>query len=54
MLLLDNDECATDENECDLKVSSCSNTDGSYECVCLEGYEMNEDRNVCEGRNIQT
>ena len=36
---LDSDECASEEvNECDPK-ALCTNTEGSYVCRCLKGYE---------------
>ena len=38
-LPLDVDECATkDTNECDSN-AGCSNTEGSYVCRCLKGFQ---------------
>lgn len=37
---LDIDECARDSDNCDLN-ANCVNTQGSFECVCREGYEGN-------------
>ena len=38
-LNIDTDECASSEkNECDTN-ALCTNTDGSYVCRCLRGYE---------------
>ena len=39
------DECA-DPTACDLNVSVCNDTDGSYECQCKDGYTTNGD-NTC-------
>ena len=35
---LDNDECSLNTSECDPN-ANCSNTLGSYECVCRAGFE---------------
>lgn len=29
----------------------CTNTDGSFECSCMSGYKLQEDRRTCEGNN---
>ena len=42
---IDVDEC-TDPNIC-FQFSSCNNTFGSYECLCDEGFLMNNDGTVC-------
>lgn len=47
LLILDIDECE-DENNCDLN-ALCTNTDGSYICRCLRGYEG--DGRYCIGIN---
>ena len=50
-LLSDVDECVTPEtNECDSK-ALCTNTDGSYVCRCLKGFEG--DGKICTG-NLYT
>ena len=36
--LSDIDECITGDFNCDLTVSTCSNTPGSYTCTCNTGY----------------
>ena len=53
-----------DLNECELKLShmailglkpcdqKCSNTDGSYECSCVEGYRMESDNGSCDPTNV--
>ena len=39
ILYLDIDECASEgDNECDIN-AQCTNTEGSYVCRCLEGYQ---------------
>jgi len=39
LFYLDTDECASAEaNECDVN-ALCTNTDGSYMCRCIRGYE---------------
>ena len=44
----DIDEC-TDASSCDATTSSCSNTEGGFDCICLDGFEKNTDGD-CEGR----
>ena len=44
--LTDIDECSENETICD---QLCINTDGSFLCSCLEGYEFMEETNQCEG-----
>ena len=44
---IDIDECSQNEtNNCD---QMCINTDGSFLCVCFEGYEFIDGTNQCEG-----
>ena len=45
-LTSDVDECAGGENDCDTN-ALCTNTEGSYICRCLRGYD-GDGRN-CEG-----
>lgn len=44
-------ECQLNENICP-ELSDCHNTDGSYECHCIIGYELSDneciDINECE------
>ena len=34
----DIDECLTGSHNCDLPYAYCTNTVGSFECTCVEGY----------------
>ncbi|XP_063951327.1 uncharacterized protein LOC135153166 isoform X1 [Lytechinus pictus] len=47
----DYDECANDDHSCDPVSERCSNTIGSYDCVCAPGFEDNsgtcDDINEC-------
>ena len=44
-----------DVNECDIANAGCQqlciNSDGSYDCVCFEGYAFNENM-TCEGWSL--
>ena len=44
----DIDECATASHNCD-KNAVCSNTLGSYQCSCNEGYNGNGMHGQCSG-----
>ena len=46
LFFLDKDECET--HYCG--VGECVNTDGSFECTCFDGYEVNDQR-VCVGKS---
>ena len=46
MFITDIDECAEDLEDCS-ELANCVNTEGSYQCVCLPGYEG--DGRVCNG-----
>ena len=43
---VDRDECS--ENLCGPHANSCNNLDGSYTCVCKDGYEFKD--GTCIGR----
>ena len=43
--LVDIDECEANAMLCD---QVCENTDGSFACACLEGYQMTTD-GMCQG-----
>ena len=47
---LDVNECATD-NDCDAASTTCVNTDGSYKCVCNEGFVLQTDSDLCVDRD---
>ena len=46
-ILTDIDECATKTHNCNLK-ANCTNNNGSFECVCKEGYTG--DGKSCSGK----
>lgn len=46
--LLDIDECSQDPGLC-LPHGACENLQGSYVCVCDEGYTLTQDQHGCEG-----
>ncbi|KAG7980679.1 hypothetical protein I3843_05G194500 [Carya illinoinensis] len=35
----DINECEADPNPCNTTTSTCTNTDGNFTCICLDGYE---------------
>ena len=43
---IDNAECSDGANNCE---QLCNNRPGSFECLCLEGYELNNDGFTCTG-----
>ena len=47
VLTSDVNECEK-ENEC---VFECKNTEGSYECICEDGYYLNPDHRTCTGES---
>ena len=47
-LTLDIDECALANGGC---AHVCNNTDGSFSCMCDEGFELDEDGQQCIGMN---
>ena len=42
----DVDECQFNNGNCSI---GCENTNGSYACSCVEGYQLNEDGRTCTG-----
>ena len=47
-LLPDINECNDTDNVCE---QNCENTIGSYNCLCVDGYELNEtDLSSCDGK----
>ena len=45
-IIADIDECGLNSTLCD---QVCTNTDGSYMCTCIEGYQLIEGTNHCQG-----
>ena len=46
-ILVDIDECQANSHDCDLS-ATCTNTDGSFTCVCHAGY--NGDGKTCTSK----
>ena len=46
----DIDECDRGNGGCS---DGCTNTEGSYQCSCPEGYQLMEDGHTCEGEVIR-
>ena len=44
----DIDECTRGTSGCD---HNCTNTDGSYYCTCMSGYELESDNHTCTDNN---
>ena len=42
----DIDECLEELDGCE---QICTNTDGSYYCTCMDGYELGSDNHTCTG-----
>ena len=51
MLHSDIDECIEELDGCD---QICTNTDGSYYCTCMDGYELESDNQTCTGDDYYT
>ena len=45
---LDIDECTRGTSGCD---HNCINTNGSYYCTCMDGYELESDNHTCTGND---
>ena len=45
-LITDVNECALETHNCQ---QVCSNTDGSFTCLCFEGYDLDDDQISCTG-----
>ena len=50
-IFVDIDECTDNSDKCD---QLCSNTIGSYECLCLSGYELNDNSYSCDGESCSS
>ena len=44
---IDIDECSTNNGGCHT-FSNCTNTLGSFDCTCMDGYEFASDMHTCE------
>ena len=44
----DIDECSEGISGCD---HNCTNTNGSYYCTCMDGYELQSDNHTCTGND---
>ena len=49
LMLLDTNEC--DRSPCD---QLCTNTEGSFECGCREGYQLHDGGRNCEGKPLSS
>ena len=49
LIYSDINECQTDNGGC---TQTCDNTDGSYQCSCLNGYELANDGHNCSGMYV--
>ena len=49
MTYIDIDECAAVPPLCE---QICTNTEGSFECSCNDGYELGDDQQACIGESI--
>ena len=48
---IDIDECTSGNNTCNFTISKCKNTEGSFECNCLEGF-MESATGECISKSI--
>ena len=46
VIFIDIDECAENTDNCS---QNCSDTLGSYQCVCYDGYTLDSDQHTCNG-----
>lgn len=46
-VIADIDECKDKKGGC---THNCTNTEGEYECSCIEGFELEEDGHGCSGK----
>ena len=51
LMYKDVDECVEGSHRCS---QNCSNTDGSYECSCIDGYQLEDNGHSCNGIIIIT
>ena len=48
---IDRDECATMQSSCNGVNKMCVNNPGSYQCMCINGYQRNSNSSICEGKH---
>lgn len=48
VLSVDLDECSEIRGLC--RNGRCTNTDGSYQCTCFDGFQLSRNADNCEGR----
>ena len=48
-IFTDTDECADNTDSCS---QNCSDTLGSYQCVCFDGYTLDSDQHTCNGSHF--
>ncbi len=46
---VDTDECVQGTDNCDSELASCTNTEGSFNCSCIGGYEGDGTEGNCSG-----
>ena len=46
-ICVDIDECALDQNNCDIKKGVCTNLEGGYLCDCKDGWSLQPDGATC-------
>ena len=52
-LYTDINECNTTNSEYEHNCTHiCNNTEGSYECLCMDGYELDVDGRNCTGKGV--
>lgn len=51
IISLDIDECMIMNGGCD---THCTNSEGSYECTCSDGYALMPDMRSCAGKRMKT
>ena len=47
-MIVDNDECNSGTHTCHNLRATCTNTDGSFTCACIDGYSGNGV--ICNGK----
>ena len=47
---IDIDECTRNESNCDLERGFCTNTEGSFQCTCSEGFSGDGTAGNCAGK----